>query len=396
MKKLNFETEQANLNNEEIFVKINKTLGSTYRVEGRESVWVEKFMDCFKELTGLSSYSDLVESVDFRYVEQSNLTLLFESKEGRFCTLGFNDKTELFKPSAHYQIKNKKLKKEFRKAKQISQSRDLELIVPNDEKEFYFDAFRKAYALAEFQGKPRPVKERKEREFYISVIVPSMTGGFQVKTVELQFESNDSTLPLFYGDDFSEFHTKLIERFKSSTKGIALFHGYPGTGKTSYIRHLAKSLNDAGKRVVFMPAAVFNQIGTPEFTAFMLEEFGDDGRGTVFVLEDAENLLKQREGSADADKVSNLLNLGDGILNDLFNIQVIATFNTELENIDPAFLRAGRLLARKNFKKLSVEDSIRLAKHLKVDNLQDITKEMSLAEVFALKESITDEVLIEK
>ena len=237
---------------------------------------------------------------------------------------------------------------------------------------------------------PKPARAT-SNEFKISVIVPD-DRNFKIKTVSLNFESSDDTLGFLYGSNFPTYHKTLVDRLRELSKGIVLFHGIPGTGKTSYIRHLAKSLNDIGTRVLFIPSAIFDKIGTPAFTEFMLNNF-TNSNGVVFILEDAETLLKKRDDSSQADKVSNLLNLGDGIMNDLFKVQVIATFNTELQNIDTAFLRAGRLIARKEFKALKTEEAKALAKHLKFED--KITKQMTLAEVFALGEKEKDTILVE-
>lgn len=217
----------------------------------------------------------------------------------------------------------------------------------------------------------------------------------QLRDIPMNWDVETLNLDLLYGEGFGGWHKDLIKRLDESEKGITLFHGQPGCGKTHYIRKLTAVLNAAGKKVVFIPHAIFEKIGSPEFTEFMLDNFTKSAKATVFVLEDAENLLKKRENNSDADKVSNLLNLGDGILNDLFKIQIIATFNTDLENIDPAVLRAGRLLAKKEFKPLKKDEAIKLAKHLKVVDTTNIVDSMSVASVFELLEKQKDLKLVE-
>jgi hypothetical protein len=53
---------------------------------------------------------------------------------------------------------------------------------------------------------------------------------------------------------------------------------------------------------------------------------------------------------------------------------VIATFNTGIENIDTALLRPGRLIARKEFKKMSHEQGENLAIALDIANPLDVDK----------------------
>jgi hypothetical protein len=78
------------------------------------------------------------------------------------------------------------------------------------------------------------------------------------------------------------------------------------------------------------------------------------------------------------------LNLTDGLLNDILDVQIIATFNTDINNIDKALLRPERLAAMKNFRELTVENGKKLAKEIGVDP-DLIIKESSLADIYALK-----------
>jgi hypothetical protein len=74
----------------------------------------------------------------------------------------------------------------------------------------------------------------------------------------------------------------------------------------------------------------------------------------------------------------------------MLNIQVIATFNTELSNIDEALLRPERLIARKEFKALKAEDAQLLADTLRIE--KKITKSSTLAEIYS--QSKHSEILI--
>jgi hypothetical protein len=96
-------------------------------------------------------------------------------------------------------------------------------------------------------------------------------------------------------------------------------------------------------------------------------------------LEDAEPLLVSRKVDGRSNGITNLLNVTDGLLNDMLSIQVIATFNTDLGNIDEALLRPERLIARKEFKKLAVEDAKTLGDKLGVE----ISKSSTLAEIYS-------------
>jgi ATP-dependent 26S proteasome regulatory subunit len=96
------------------------------------------------------------------------------------------------------------------------------------------------------------------------------------------------------------------------------------------------------------------------------------------VIEDAENIMMDRKFNSDS-SVSNLLNLSDGLLSDCLNVQIICTFNSDLNLIDSALMRKGRLIARYEFGKLTVDKAQTLSIKMGFDT--EIREPMTLAEV---------------
>jgi ATP-dependent 26S proteasome regulatory subunit len=103
----------------------------------------------------------------------------------------------------------------------------------------------------------------------------------------------------------------------------------------------------------------------------------------VLLIEDAEPLLAKRQEGVRIQGVTNLLNMTDGLLNDMLKLQIICTFNVDLRKLDSALLRPGRLLARKEFKALSVLDANLLAQRLGIKH--HFTKPTTLGEVYAMQ-----------
>ena len=222
--------------------------------------------------------------------------------------------------------------------------------------------------------------------------------GLFIKKVNIEKNAmTDEYLSLHYGEDFVDFNHTLIMEMSEKSKGIVLLHGAPGNGKTYYIRHLVSALKNNGKRLVIVPKQILAEMETPAFNSFMIEEFSSEQNNrAVFIIEDAEAVLRARDNIGDGQAViSTILNLSDGLLNDIYKIQLICTFNSGLENIDKALLREGRLLAKREFCKLNIESSNKLAKHLNID--VEIKEDTSLSDIYSLinSEVIKREVLVE-
>ncbi|WP_051313155.1 AAA family ATPase [Sporocytophaga myxococcoides] len=179
-------------------------------------------------------------------------------------------------------------------------------------------------------------------------------------------------LGLNYNDDFIEIDKIIKERLnKPKDKGIVLLHGLPGTGKTNYIRHLISSIN---KRMIYLPPDLVYEIGSPGFLSF-LSYYSE----SVLVIEDAENVIMERSGGSNG-AISNLLNLCDGLLSDCLNIQVVCSFNTDISKIDKALMRKGRLIAKYEFQKLTVDKAQQLSDSLGFSKI--VTQSMTVSEIY--------------
>jgi hypothetical protein len=176
-----------------------------------------------------------------------------------------------------------------------------------------------------------------------------------------------------YNEDFHSINNLIVDSLTSNKKGIVLLHGNYGTGKTFYLRHL---INTIDRKFIYFPVNMTEILTSPEFIPFIAGH-----RNSVLILEDIESLLVNREsGPANSSALSNLLNLGDGLLADALNINIICTFNTNLKQIDKAFLRKGRLIARYEFKELEIEKAQHLINSLGYDMIID--KPMTVSEVY--------------
>jgi hypothetical protein len=208
----------------------------------------------------------------------------------------------------------------------------------------------------------------KEAAFEINIITQN-SSGLDLKQLEIKPTMLD--IALYYNDDFKAVDEVIKQRLeKENDKGIILLHGLPGTGKTTYLRHLIGNMK---KRILFVSPGVAGNLMNPEFIDLLI-----DNPNAVLVIEDAENIIMDRKFSNNS-SVSNLLNISDGLLSDCLNVQIICTFNSALSTVDSALLRKGRLIAKYEFGKLGIEKSKRLSTHLGFNNT--ITQPMTIAEI---------------
>ena len=204
--------------------------------------------------------------------------------------------------------------------------------------------------------------------------------GLTLKDFELT-AGEDFSIEENYNDDFLKIDKKITKHLSSKNKkGLILLHGSPGTGKTTYIKHLADKLE---KQIIFVPPMMASAIADPSFIPFLMK-YPD----SVLIIEDAETVIRDRNITANANSVSNILNLTDGILGECLKIQIVATFNTERTQIDKALLRKGRLITDYKFENLNVKKTNRLLKKIGVK--EKVDKSLSLADIYYYNETNTD------
>lgn len=186
-----------------------------------------------------------------------------------------------------------------------------------------------------------------------------------VKVKDIQLDQFNESLP----------HEKIVNILNKDEAGLILLHGEPGCGKSSYIRLLIRECRE--KYFIILSQDLLQNMDS--FREFLLRV----GDNSVVVIEDCENLVKSRERSGSSIMISDFLNMTDGIYGDLYRSKFILTFNTDVQTIDPALLRKGRLKCKYRFNKLKGERLKKIAERLglKLNDTQ-IESGLSLADLF--------------
>lgn len=191
---------------------------------------------------------------------------------------------------------------------------------------------------------------------------------------------DEATLRLHYGPGAWEWHQDYMALMRGRKHGLSILEGPPGTGKTSYLRHLMGELQET-HRFYFIPTGSMAVLANPEFVGFWAaERRSHEKLHFVVVLEDSDDVLMARR-SDNRDKVSAILNLTDGMLADFLRLQIICSVNCRASEIDPALLRPGRLLCHRVFDRLPFEAAKALADSL--GKTLPAEGAYTLAEIFA-------------
>lgn len=211
-------------------------------------------------------------------------------------------------------------------------------------------------------------KEEPAAKNNISVLI-DQGAGLSLKSLSSKSELILDNYPVAFVD----VHNKVIAELNGKNKGIMLMYGNPGVGKTHYIKSICDFVD---KKFIFIPPSFVDTLVSPGFLTFMLNH-----PNSVLIIEDAESVLASRKQERNA-TVSNILNLTDGILSELLNIQIICTLNCDVNIIDEAVRRPGRLLLEHKFEELSIsEANNRLAQLYPTEDLK-VSKPCTIAQIY--------------
>ena len=244
----------------------------------------------------------------------------------------------------------------------------LTIIAPSDVTDYHLNDF-KPFVLDD------------NEDVKVHLFIKNQYGDYNFEPININLPQN-LDLELNYGKEFLEVDKKIKDRLMEKPNGLFMFHGMPGTGKTTYIKYLAGQIK---RDFIYIPTTMIEFFTSdPNCLHTLIQK-----PNSVIILEDAEKAILKRLGDGmDSSAVSALLNLSDGILSDILKTSVIVTYNCPKQDVDDALKRKGRLQVDYEFAALSIEDARKLGKSLKFSKKileEKINAPMTLSEIYNLE-----------
>ena len=195
-------------------------------------------------------------------------------------------------------------------------------------------------------------------EFYedessnLNTLTISSSNSLEIEPIDL--DDTNGHFDCYYNEKTFKEVDKLIKKIKKSNKGLSVLWGERGTGKSSIINYIAKKLD---RIVIFIPNNLIDHtINNPDFRKF-LKKYDKP----ILVIDDCEMLFNEFFNKSNI-ITNNLLQLIDGFLSDLINLNVITIFNVEDESeIDHTILDCNNLIDSVYFDYLTSDESKELS-----------------------------------
>lgn len=166
---------------------------------------------------------------------------------------------------------------------------------------------------------------------------------------------------------------------------LVLWHGAPGTGKTTAVRALAREWADwCTAHYVMDPEHLFaDPVYLMKVAGEAASHASEKQSWRLVIAEDCDEYLRADAKARAGASLGRLLNLSDGILGHGMRVILLLTTNEPLDRLHPAITRPGRCLNQTEFLPLSPKEA---RVWLGDDDAQRPEGPTTVAELFAIRE----------
>lgn len=204
--------------------------------------------------------------------------------------------------------------------------------------------------------------------------------------IKEKIDKTHNNIELNYGKEFVKISNNIIKGLSSERSGIVILSGNEGTGKTEYVKHVIYKISNQ-KNVIFIPRHLLILMAETEFISFIKDQVD-----SVLILEDADDILSNRDEILSSTIINNILSLTNGLINDSLKIKIFITFTIDRKYIDKKLLKSHRIIEDYHFKLLLPDQANLLASNLNID--QKYSKNVSLSEIY--EDSINNSAGVKK
>lgn len=173
----------------------------------------------------------------------------------------------------------------------------------------------------------------------------------------LENKINLDNIESYYNSDTMNNINSMIKTIKKSNKGLSILYSDKGMGKSSMIYYISENLDNT---TIFIPNNMIeNVFNNPDFRK-ILNKYNKP----LLILDDCEMIFSEYYNKSNL-ITNNLLQMIDGLLSDVLNVNIITIFNTSnIKNIDHNLLESNNLLKIIQFNELNIEESNNLSELL--------------------------------
>lgn len=320
--------------------------------------------------TSIELYSNIFE-LGFGKTYNKNESKIISIFESYFSKKHFNIKVNILNKSERFykllEIKHKSIKNFYA---YINYSNLLTLVFDNEKESIELAELIKT----EFDIFKDYLENKNKKDYNEAKINLILKGeyGLNLGLHKLSFNSKNFDLDKSYNTEFISNQKNMIDDLKEKKSGLHILYGLPGCGKTTFIKYMTTLDELQDKKILYLSPEMTSFLADPGFLKFLL----NNAKNSILIVEDSENVICKNSNSS---AISNIRNITDGIIGDILNLQIIATFNGIKQDIDEALLRPGRLLTVHELKELEVDKANVLLEELGKDK---VTEPIRISDIY--------------